>query len=306
MRVIVLFFALNGLVASASDRMEKWQKEAREERRVRDVERHGGRVWVPSELPVVSAAHSDTGYEVTAHLYLDANAGGRAFSPEVGYHHKELFINGNFMRETRYRATFLYNPGLLGAGAAGWSAELGQNLDFLVCAEEEHCLAVGANVDIDGGFYATEAPPNAYYRASSVNLQGEAGYVFTRNNQTFLLKLIGGGDLGFNMPQTMATGGANLGVKSELLLGNKLAIIASVLHHISLTVAKNDVTEGKLGVKVRLWHSPDQDSGSKLKSVNWQFELKAFHGEINERYPNDDFIRPITTFTSRTGLVVDY
>lgn len=303
--VILLMTSLS-IPAWARDR-DDISAENRELKRASEVEDADGRIWIPSELPVANAAHAERGYEVTAHFYIDANSGNKALSPEIGYRYKGLFIREDFMRETRYRLDVLYNGGLGGNIAAGWSAELGQNSDFITCHEGTHCIGAGVNVDIDGGIYTTEQKP-AYARASSITLQGETAYIYTRNNQTFVLKLLGGGDVGFNVPFTQIRGGPNVGAKAELLLGNKLSILASVLHHFSIAATHHEVTEGRLGLRVRLYHSPEQRHKSGVKSVSLQFEVKAFQVDpaAYARTSTEYSQGPLRTVVTRSGLLIDY
>ena len=291
------------------------------------AQEHDARVWVPSDDQIFpNAVHADRGIDVQGFYAKDPNAANpEAFGTELGVHYRVLSIGNGWMIETHVglSATVAGNRNADGSMMAGYGLQGGGEVARLYCPNKRACLFVGGQLGVDYNNISGDTKPGIYISNPALQGDGETGVLFSKNNKSLILKLIGGvsGDAqkdhygNYNQdPKNDGTGFefyGEVGAGAQLLLGNKLWIMASVVERLGLINGANKQTEGKLHINARLWGVPiDEKNPSFFKGIYWEFEAKYIDGTIvgpdSGYYGVPPSNQKLQSFVAKTGLVVEY
>lgn len=268
------------------------------------------RVFVPedpNETP--RAVHAERSGDLKVRLLYDSPTDLLNRQVEATVHYRILSIRPDMLNDINFN--FGIASGI-GGGASGWIVEAGGEIDGLNCDKGGHCLLYGSELGADADLTMAEIKPDPLVTTQAVGITPGVGYLFSRNNKTFIVKLMGGAAL--HAPVSTERGGelyADVGAKARFLFGNKFTVVAEILQHFGLFDSRNKFTEGRLQLKWRFWHVPiDRFSDAiAFKGASLQFDIRAYDGDqVTRADYNNGQVGVIhhTTVTAGGGLSIEY
>lgn len=272
------------------------------------------RVWVPdANGDLANAQHADRAIDVTARLVADPRKGNAGYEPEAGAHMRFLYVRNNRLLRVDVGAAAGIN--MITEDSKMWSLRgfADAELAKLFCSDAENCKVWGMhlNADVNLARIQGDIDDTPYLKITPLGGHMTGGYLFTKNNNTVIIKALGGGHIDMQSdfyPGTSKEMFASLGGAAEMHLGNKLMVLASVVQHFGLLDEENTLTEGKLKVRWRLLHQPiDRDDPDLIKDLSLIFEVNAYKGELRRaRSYYYQKLVPVNTVTGNAGVTVGF
>lgn len=260
------------------------------------------------------ACHSNRGADIEVSFVSDVPLARVAVTPGFAAHYDMMGLGHGYWVTGRMRLGISVFKQLATAHTQA-EAEVAK----VFCNDEGHCFLAGGTFGHDGRALMdlSDEPSSRYARYTAAKIHAEAGYLFSKNNQTFLVKALGGASLDYQNkyhPRGDGLGpSADVGASIEYYSKTKLSITAAVMQHLGLFDQKDQITSGKLEVRVRLYRNPDgSNRRASIRDVYWQAHLEGYQGELAQRdrrletQPAEPARVQIRNLTGGTGLVIGF
>lgn len=268
------------------------------------------RIFIPegSEDKQPNALHAERSFDVKARLLYDSPTNLNNNQLELSGHYRVLEINSDLLFDRNVKLGVASG---IGGGGSGWLVEAQGEVAGLAC-KGNHCFLYGSELGTDMDLTQTQQKPDPLLSTQFFAVVPGVGYLVSHNNKTFIVKVVGGGNLQAPpaSPQSFVPF-VDVGAQARLLIGNRFTMIAEVMQHFGLFDTRNQFKEGRLQLKWRFWHVPIDRYADRasFKGVSMQFDIRAYDGDLVTRaeYNNgQEGVIHHTTITAAGGLSIEY
>lgn len=234
--------------------------------------------------------HAEQGIDVTVRAITDIplrleESDASLLMPMMGAHFE--FLKNTNVRAWGVRASLKWGVDYGTAYNVEAEAELVD--DKLICPTTDHCFLLGNTLALGANYVGVKDVDNRplpYVRSQIARFSVNSGYLYSRSNRTFIVKVFGqlSGDWNRSVydPQTVGVNG-DVGAQVSFHSVNQMALVASIIEHYGLFNHKGRIREGQFKARIRILRDPDSGIGldrTLFNDIHLQFMVRAFEGEM--------------------------
>lgn len=191
--------------------------------------------------------------------------------------------------------------------------------NHMLCPTADHCILLGNTLTVGANHLEVIAEaerPAPYVRSTIARMSVDGGYLYSRDNRTFMVKVFAaiGGDWNravYNPHSVGVTGDVGASISFNSL--NNIALYASLIEHFGMSNHSGLIHEGQFRARVRLLRDPDgnsQDDSHLFDDIHLQFQVKAYEGEMTAKRRIFDVADPIPvkvrSAMGEAGVIVEF